>query len=92
MEPIIQSGVSQKEKNKYRILSHACGIQKNSTDETIYKDMEMQTQKMSLQTQRGKERLGQTEREALTYVHYQVQNGQMVGGCSIAQGAQPDAL
>ena len=35
MEPIIQSGVSQREKNKYRILSHACGIYKNSTDEPI---------------------------------------------------------
>ena len=26
LEPIIQSEVSQKEKNKYRILAHTCGI------------------------------------------------------------------
>ena len=75
MEPIMHSGVSQKEKNKYCILLHACGIQKNGTDEPIYKDMEMQMQRMGLQTQWGKERVGQTEREALTYVHSQVQNG-----------------
>ena len=26
VEPIIQSEVSQREKNKYRILTHICGI------------------------------------------------------------------
>ena len=34
-EPIIQSEVSQKEKNKYRILMHIYGIEKNGIDETI---------------------------------------------------------
>ena len=29
LEPVIQSEVSQKEKNKYRILMHVCGTQKN---------------------------------------------------------------
>ena len=29
---IIQSEVSQKEKNNYYILTHTCGIQKNGTD------------------------------------------------------------
>ena len=33
LEPIIQSEVSQKEKNKYHILTHICGIYKNDTDE-----------------------------------------------------------
>ena len=33
LETVIQSEVSQKEKNKYRILMHICGIQKNGTDE-----------------------------------------------------------
>ena len=32
---VTHSEVSQKEKNKYRILTHVCGIQKNSTDEPI---------------------------------------------------------
>ena len=33
LESIIQSEVSQKEKYKYRILTHIYGIQKNGTDE-----------------------------------------------------------
>ena len=36
LETVIQSEVSQKEKNKYRI-SLICGIQKNGTDEPICK-------------------------------------------------------
>ena len=37
LESVIQSEVSQKEKNKYRILTHICGIQKNGTDEPVCK-------------------------------------------------------
>jgi len=36
-EPIIQSQVSQKEKNKYHILMHIKGIQKNGSEEFIYR-------------------------------------------------------
>ena len=35
LEPIGQSEVSQKEKNKYLILTHMYGIEKNGTDEPI---------------------------------------------------------
>ena len=35
LESVIQSEVSQKEKNKYRILTHICGMQENGTDEHI---------------------------------------------------------
>ena len=43
LESVIQSEVSQKEKNKYCILTHICGIWKNSTDEPISRaGMEMQ--------------------------------------------------
>ena len=35
LEPIIQSEVCQKEKNKYHILTHIYGIQKDGTDEPI---------------------------------------------------------
>ena len=35
LETVIWSEVSQKEKNKYCILTHICGIQKNGTDELI---------------------------------------------------------
>ena len=33
--PVIQSKINQKEKTKYHILTHICGIQKNGTDEPI---------------------------------------------------------
>ena len=32
LETVIQSEVSQKEKNKYCILTHICGMRKNGTD------------------------------------------------------------
>ena len=35
LESVIQSEVSQKEKNKYHILTHICGIYKSDTDESI---------------------------------------------------------
>ena len=37
LEPIIQSEVSHKEKDKYCILMHIYGIYKNSTEELIYR-------------------------------------------------------
>ena len=43
LEPIIQSEVNQKEKNKY-ILTHICGISKDDADEPICREeKEMQT-------------------------------------------------
>ena len=36
-QPIIQSEISLKEKNKYHILTHIYGIQKDGTDESIGK-------------------------------------------------------
>ena len=50
-EPIIQSKVSQKEKHKYHILTHIYGIQKNGTEEFIYKaTVEKQIQRIDLWT------------------------------------------
>ena len=58
LEPIIQSEVSQKEKEKYHILTHIYGIQKNGTEEFIYRAaMEKQTQRIDLWT-RGEGRRG----------------------------------
>ena len=37
LEPIIQSEISQKEKDKYCILTHIYGILKNGTEEFIYR-------------------------------------------------------
>ena len=35
LEPVIQSEVSQKEENKYRILTHIYGIEKDGSEEPI---------------------------------------------------------
>ena len=44
LEPTIQSEVSQKEKDKYFILTHIYGVYKDGTDEFICKAaMEKQT-------------------------------------------------
>ena len=44
LEPIIQSEVSHKEKDKYCILTHIYGVYKNGTEEFIYRaTMEKQT-------------------------------------------------
>ena len=43
LEMVIQSEVCQKEKNKYPILTHICGILKNGTDEPVCKG-EIETQ------------------------------------------------
>ena len=49
IETITQREVSQKEKDKYLILMHIYGIQKNGTEEFIYREaMEKQTQKIDL--------------------------------------------
>ena len=51
LDPIIQSEVSQKEKEKYHILMHIYRIQKNGTEEFIYRAaMEKQTQRIDLWT------------------------------------------
>ena len=51
LEPTIQSEVSQKEKDKYHVLTHIYGIQKNGTEEFIYRTaMEKQTQRIDLRT------------------------------------------
>ena len=44
LEPILQSEVSQKEKDKSIIVTHIYGISKNGTEEFIYRaTMEKQT-------------------------------------------------
>ena len=51
LEPIIQSEQSEKEKDKYHILMHIYGIQKNGSEEFIDRTaMEKQTQRTDLQT------------------------------------------
>ena len=54
LETVIQSEVSQKEKNKYHILTHICGTQKNGTDESVCRaEIETQMQRTNVWTPRG---------------------------------------
>ena len=54
LEMIILSEVSQTEKDKYCIISHICGIQKNATDELICEEeIESQMQKTNLRLPTG---------------------------------------
>ena len=63
LESIIQSEVSQKEKDKYRILTHIYGTQKNGTEEFIYRAaMQKQTQRIDLNMGRREERASCMER------------------------------
>ena len=51
LKPIIQNEVSQKEKDKYHILTHIYRIYKDGTDEFIYRAaMAKQTQRIDLWT------------------------------------------
>ena len=63
IEPIIQSEVSQKEKDKYCILMHIYRIQKNGTEEFIYRAaMKKQTENRLMDMGRGEERVRCMER------------------------------
>ena len=66
LERILQSEVSQKEKDKYRILMHIYGIQKNDTEEFTYRAaMEKQTQRIDLWTWGEGEMYGKSNMETI---------------------------
>ena len=85
LEPVIQSEVSQKEKDEYRILTHIFGIQKNGTEELIYRAA-MEKQNRFMDMGRGKERVRCMERViwklTLPYVK-QIANGKLKQGLCI---------
>ena len=61
LETVIHCEVSQKEKNKYCILMHICGTQKNGTDEPVCKaEIETQMQRTNIWTLRGESGVGGT--------------------------------
>ena len=63
LEPTIQSEVSQKEKDKYCILIHIYGMQKNGTDKFIYRAaLKNQTENRLMDMARGEERVRCMER------------------------------
>ena len=54
LEGIMLSEVSQKEKNKYCVLTYICGMYKNGTDEPVCKvEIEAQMQRTNVWTPRG---------------------------------------
>ena len=55
LDPIIQSEVSQKEKDKYHILTHIYGIYKNGTVEFIYSNGETDIENWLMDMGRGVE-------------------------------------
>ena len=84
LETIIQSEVSQKEKDKYRILTYIHGIYKNGTEEFIYRaTVEKKTREQTKDMERGEERVICMERVTwkltLPYVK-QITNGNLLYG------------
>ena len=61
LEPIIQSEVSQNEKDKYHILTHIYGMKKNGTEKFIYR-VPVEKQTIRTDTRRGEERVRSMER------------------------------
>ena len=72
VEPIIQSEVSQKDKDHYRILTHIYGIWKDGNNNTICKtEKETQMYRTHFWTLWEKARVGCCERTAWKHVYYQ---------------------
>ena len=71
LEPIIQSEVSQEDKDHYSILTHIYGIQKDGNDNPIYKtEKETQMYRTDFWTLLEKTRVGCFKRTALKHVYY----------------------
>ena len=71
LDPVIQSEVSWKEKNKYCILMHVYEVQKDGTDEPVCRAaMQAQTQRTDFGHRVGNERVGQMEKVAWKHIHY----------------------
>ena len=72
LEPIIQSEVSQKDKDQYSIVMHIYGILKDGNDNPICKtEKETQMYRTDFWTLWEKARVGCSERIALKQVYYQ---------------------
>ena len=72
LEPIIQSEVSQKDKDQYSILMHIYGILKDGNDNPVCRtEKETQMYRTDFWTLWEKARVGCSERTALKQVYYQ---------------------
>ena len=83
--------VSQKKKISY-IKAYIWNLEKWYWWTICRAETEMQTERMNLWANRGKERMGRIERVVLTYIHFHVWNRQRVGTYCISQRAQLGAL
>ena len=73
LESVIQSEVSQKEKNKYCMLTHTHGIKKKKMVlKNLGAGQESDVDNGLEDTGRGKGKLGRSERVAWTYIHHQM--------------------
>ena len=71
LEPIIQSDVSQKDKDQYSILTHIYGILKDGNNNPICKtEKETQMYRTEFRTLWGKARVGCFERTVSKHVYY----------------------
>ena len=90
LEPIIQSEVSEEEKNKYHTLIYIYGIQKDGTDKSMCRAaQETQTWGTDIGQEEEGEINGESSMDAytLTYV-----NRQSMGICCMTQGTQTGAV
>ena len=71
LESILQSEVSQKEKDKYHILMYTYGIQKNGTEEFVYREaMEKHIENRLMDMGDGEEEEGRTNGDvASKHIH-----------------------
>ena len=89
LESIIQSVGSQKENNKYHILTHIYGIQKDGSDEPICRAVvETQTQRTNLWTWRGRRGWRKLRQQHLNIYITICKTRQPVKMCCMMQGAQ----
>ena len=71
LEPIKQSEVSQRERSKYHIFMHICGIQKNELMKLFAGgNRSRDVEKALVDSLRGEGRVGLTERIVWKYTHY----------------------
>ena len=70
LETVLQDAVNQKVKNKYRILMHICGIQKNGTEEPVGKEqIETDIEKKSMDS-KGRSEDGMNWETGITCMNY----------------------
>ena len=85
LETVIQSEAIQKEKNKYRTLTHIYGIQKNGTDELHCKaEIETQMQRTNVWKPRGE--CGGMNWEIGVDIYTLTCMKQLIRTCCIVQG------